>query len=195
MHMKALLVLILVLSLMPSAFASPIYKWKDKNGIVHYSSKQTSPQAKPADLPKIMRTKSEAPKVDLSNCKSHGGVNCRLGPDKDGSVICYDGFAEASTRFIFSCSSPKLEIADVSAPDKDGNFTVFVRNTTSVEARGAEVFYISRLLANKTKLDGPSQIDSFGVAEFYFQPESLRKEQRPKQVLAGDLKLSCENCS
>lgn len=193
--MKSLILILFSVLCANSALAAPIYKWKDKNGVVHYSSKPGSAQAKPAELPKIMRVKMDPPRTDLSSCKSHGGINCRLGPDKDGSVICYDGFVDASTRFLFSCSSPKLEIADVSQPDKEGNFTVFVRNTTSVEAKGAEVFYISRLLESKTKLDGPSLIDSFGVAEFYFQPEALRKEQRPKSVVTSELKLTCENCS
>lgn len=32
-------------------------------------------------------------------CSSHGGVNCAVGPDYDGSVICQDGWRESSVAF------------------------------------------------------------------------------------------------
>ncbi len=193
--MKYCVFLIFLFSSIATAFAAPIYKWKDNNGVTHYSSKPSSPQAKPADLPKIMKAQFKLKEAEIQSCKAHGGVNCKAGADKDGSVICYDGFSEASTRFIFSCSSPKLEIADISEPDRDGNFTVFIRNTTSVDARGTEVFYASKLLERKTRLDGPSAIEPFGVAEFYFQPDNLKKGQVPKLIASAEIKLTCENCS
>ena len=32
-------------------------------------------------------------------CSSHGGVNCALGPDVDGSVICNDGWTDSSVEY------------------------------------------------------------------------------------------------
>jgi len=34
------------------------------------------------------------------DCSSHGGVNCDIGPDIDGSVICNDGWANGSNLYL-----------------------------------------------------------------------------------------------
>jgi len=32
-------------------------------------------------------------------CSGHGGVNCPVGPDVDGSVICSDGYRDSSIKY------------------------------------------------------------------------------------------------
>lgn len=32
-------------------------------------------------------------------CSGHGGVNCSLGPDRDGSVICNDGWTNSKVSY------------------------------------------------------------------------------------------------
>ena len=32
-------------------------------------------------------------------CTGHGGVNCPVGPDVDGSVICADGYRDSSIKY------------------------------------------------------------------------------------------------
>ena len=173
------------------AFASPVYKVTDKNGNTTYTSKAPNKNAKPAQLPEIMRGEVKLVDQKLVNCDKHGGVNCQAGPDHDGSVICMDGFKEASTRYRFTCNSPKLEITDISEPSAEGKFTIFVRNTKSVAAQKPTVLYKTRD-GKEVKIVGPETIDPFGVAEFqYAAPEGATITARPT---LADLNLSCANC-
>ena len=174
-----------------SALASPVYKWQDKQGVIHYSSKAGQSDAKPADLPKIMRAEVKLPKAALKSCSDHGGINCQAGTDKDGSVICFDGFREASARFRFSCSSPKLEIADISEPDPTGVFTVYVRNSSSVKA-STPALILRPGDGKEFQLQGPQDIDPLGMGEFVFKPES--NETLKDKVTLAQLDISCANC-
>lgn len=182
------LALILIAS---TALASPVYKWQDKQGVIHYSSKADQPEAKPADLPKIMRAEVKLPKAALKSCNDHGGINCQVGADKDGSVVCFDGFREASARFRFSCSSPRLEIADISEADPGGVFTVYVRNSSSVKA-STPALILRPGDGKEFQLQGPEEIDPLGMGEFVFRPagDGGLKE---KATLA-QLDISCANC-
>ena len=168
-----------------------VYKSQSGDGKLIYSSKAPAKGARPAQLPPIMRGEVKVPTSALESCNKHGGINCQSGADIDGSVICYDGFRDAAARFRFSCNAPKLEITSISDPDKDGGFTVFVRNSRSVQA-------LKTALAckmpdgNVLKLSGPSQVDPNGVAEFRHEgglPQKLLLRPGP-----GDIQISCENC-
>lgn len=172
--------------------ADTVYKATTKDGTVLYSNKPTTKNAKPAELPKIMRGEVKLVEQKLTTCDKHGGVNCPAGPDSDGSVICLDGFKAASARFRFTCNSPKLEISDISDVAPDGSFTVFVRNTKSVAAQKPVVSY-KNPDGKEVKVQGPESIDGFGVAEFH---SSLPGGDvvPPKRLTMADLNLSCANC-
>jgi len=191
-----LLILVTALGVGLNAPASAqVYKTVDKDGNVHYSSKPPAKGAKPANLPEIMRAEVKLTEKKLETCDKHGGVNCQAGADKDGSVICYDGFAEATARFRFSCSAAKLEISDVSDLSPAGGFTVFVRNSKSVKAAEAALIYKPQG-GKEVKLSGPSEIEPFGVAEFVYEPARGKEESLAlaKPGLA-ELDVVCANCS
>lgn len=173
------------------ASASPVYKWVDRQGITHYSSTPKERDAKIAELPPIMRGELKLPKMNLASCGEHGGVNCQAGTDADGSVICYDGFRDSSQRFLFTCNAPKLEISDISEITDDGAFTVFLRNSRSVEAKNPTVV-VKTPSGNPLKLKGPSKIDPFGVAEFLFGPDPSKTFSLKPSV--GEVEVSCTNC-
>ena len=174
------------------AVASPVYKVTGKDGKVTYSSKPPTKDAKPAELPQIMRGEVKLVEQKLSTCDKHGGVNCPAGPDSDGSIICLDGFKGAAARFRFTCNSPKLEISDISEIAPDGTFTVFVRNTKSVAAQKPVVAY-KNTEDKDVKIQGPETIDPFGVAEFHSTlPEKDRLAL--KRLTMADINLTCSNC-
>lgn len=62
-HVMLLLVLLLCI---PSAYAE-VYKWVDEKGVVHYTDKPPSEQAKPADLPPLQTYRGgDVPKLKPS---------------------------------------------------------------------------------------------------------------------------------
>jgi len=174
-----------------SAFAQSIYKYEDEAGITHYTSKRPAADAKPAKLPEIMRGDYKASLKKGFSCDTHGGINCQAGTDTDGSVVCFDGFKDASARFAFHCNSPKLIISDISELGGAGEFTVFVRNSRSVAAKAPRVDF--HLPDDKIiSLAGPKEIEPFGMAEFVYAPQpDVKVESKPKDV---QLTLSCANC-
>lgn len=185
---------LLVSSLIAQAPASAdtVYSWKDAQGKVHYSTKKGAPGAKPAKLPEITRGDYKVVAPKIPTCKEHGGIDCQSGPDGDGSVICNDGFTGALTRYSFNCNSPRLKIADISDLEEDGSFKVFVRNEKSVEADRPSLF-IKMPDGNELELEGPKNIEAFGLAEFSFKPKG--SEVVKEKPFATSLLLSCANCS
>jgi len=189
--------LVIVLSLFTApltAQADNVYRWVDKDGLVHYTSKPPTKDAKPADLPPLMRegtSGGKVAKVELMSCDKHGGVNCQAGADKDGSVICLDGFADASARFLFTCNSPKLQVSEISDIAPDGQFTVTVRNTKSVQA-DKPVVALNLPDGHKINLEGPGKIEPYGNVDFVFKPKgsaALTKKAKLEQI-----QVSCFNC-
>ena len=183
--------LVSILLLSSQAFASPVYKWKDASGQVHFSSEKPFDGAKPADLPPIMRAEVPVMAKATLGCQSHGGTDCQAGADKDGSVICYDGFREATQRFRMTCNSPKLKISEVGDVQPDGSFTVTVRNSKAVPAERARVEFKPEF-GKEVPLNGPSEIAAYGMAEYMFVPTDADIPQ--KKVELADLNLSCANC-
>ncbi len=171
-----------------------MYKYQDADGVIHYSNKPMK-GGKPVQLPQIMKGEVKLTSQKLISCDKHGGINCQAGSDSDGSVICYDGFREASPRFRFSCNSAKLEISDVSDPREDGSFTVFVRNAKSVAASKTALRYKPEG-GREVKLNGPSEIEPFGVAEFVYEPAVKAKEgEMLNKPTLAQLDVICANCS
>ncbi len=187
----SVLVLLQLGLLAASAGAKPVYKWQDETGTVHYSSKPVNKNAKPAELPPITRGEVQLTKRKLISCGDHGGINCKAGADTDGSVICYDGFRNASPRYRFSCNSPKLEISEIGDIEADGSFRVMVRNAKSVVASSAAVLFKPDM-GPEVKLVGPDEIEAFGIAEFRFNPQDNDIPQT--KVDLAQLDVKCANC-
>lgn len=183
--------LLATVGLSTHAHADSVFKWQDDDGLVHYSTKPPHKGAEPVALPRITRGEVKLTTRKLISCKEHGEINCQAGPDSDGSVICYDGFRGASPLFRFSCTAPKLEISDISNLDDKGGFTVFVRNAKSVAASKPAVLFKPDS-GQEVKLEGPENIDAFGVAEFIYKAKTSG-EMKDKPTLA-QLNLTCANC-
>ena len=180
------------------ALAQSVYKWEDEKGNVHYSNTPPEKGAKPVDLPKIMKAEVKIPKEALVSCDGHGGINCEAGADDDGSVICYDGFKEAASRFRFSCSGAKLEIANISDLKKDGSFTVYVRNKKNVAAQKVSVAFKAST-GKDIKLKGPDVVESLGTGDYVYSPGGIADQNKGDIDLidkpdAGQLSVNCSNC-
>jgi len=180
--------------------SSGIYKWTDpETGAIHYSSSAPSKGAKATDLPRITRGEVKLPKVKNITCDKHGGVDCKAGSDSDGSAICADGFKDVSIRYKFACSSPKLEVSDISELSAAGGFSVFVRNSKSVDAKNPKLTFQTPF-GQAIILKGPDVVEAFGVAEFTYDPQLSAEDSQQdssrlsKKPDAGQIELSCENC-
>ena len=173
------------------AEADNVYRWLDKDGMAHYSSRPPTKDAKPADLPPLLREGAKLVKEVLLSCDKHGGIKCQAGADKDGSIICYDGFADASARYRFTCNSPKLQISEISELAPDGQFTVTVRNIKSVEAQKPNVV-LNLPDGEKVTLDGPTRIEPFGNGDFVYKPSS--KTILSAKAKIEQIQVNCFNC-
>lgn len=187
---KALLISLIVLVLCSRQLqAQGIYKWTDKDGITHYSSnKAANPKANLAKLPKINHGEVDLGKYKLKTCNNHGGIDCQAGVDKDGSVICYDGFRGAAARYRFSCSTPKLELT---ASDlKDGKYIVSIRNAKAVIAKQMSVS--ARLQdGSKVTLSGPKSIGAYGIEDYVFE---LDRDKQNEKLDSAQISIMCSNC-
>lgn len=174
------------------AIGDGIYRWMDENGHEIYTSEKPAPSSKPVDLPEIMRGEVKLAPEGYNSCNNHGGINCQAGADTDGSVICYDGFSEATARFLFNCSSPKLELSEIRQPDPaKSSFEVVVRNSRSVEAKNPKVTFALRV-GEEYDIPGPEVIDPFGVAVFRFRSTEKLKFAKVRE---SQIQLDCDNCS
>ena len=170
--------------------ADDVYRIETADGSVSYTSKPPSQGAKPAKLPEITKGEFKIADSNKKSCEKHGGIDCSKGQDSDGSVICNDGFVDASARFIFSCSGPKLVISDILPPSDKGEIKVFVRNLKSVKAEKPSL--LLKLGEEKVVIPVPNEIEPFGMAEFaVILDESRRLDTAPKE---SDLILDCTNC-
>ena len=178
--------------------AENVYRWTAPDGTVHYSTTPPNKDAKPAELPKIMKFEMKMPEMKFSSCEGHGGVNCQAGADSDGSVVCYDGFKNSSAPYRFACASPKLAVADISPVDENGSFTVFVRNSKGVAAQKVRVAMKTKT-GREIALEGPDTVDPSGTSEYHYKPaagstpaqEALLLSGKPE---AGQISISCANC-
>ena len=168
-----------------------VFKWKDDNGVVHYSSKRNSEQARPADLPHITRADVKIPTSGLESCSKHGGIDCQAGSDTDGSVICVDGFTGASTRYRFHCNTPKLSISEVSDRTPKGTYKIALRNAKPVAANKVSLFF-QRPDGKEVPLSGPSEVEPFGTAEYVL--DKADAEGLVNKPSTSKIRLVCSNC-
>jgi hypothetical protein len=172
-----------------------IYRWTDNGGTINYSSKKPYPDAEPANLPPILKERPGKQIVNLNvrqSCKTHGGISCEKGADKDGSVICIDGFKAAAERFQFRCQTAELMISDIKFPKNSDKLTVYVRNKKDIEATDIDL----KLNIDKFKSlkgVGPKNIKPLSIAEYEFSNSKVKNKIERSEIKAR-LKMSCANC-
>ena len=175
----------------PRTAGAQVYKWRDGNGVTHYASKPGDAQAQMADLPRITRADVKLPATGLPSCGKHGGMDCQAGADVDGSVICVDGFKDATARYRFHCKSPKLEISEITDRTPEGTFKAVVRNAKAVAAGNVSLFF-TRPDGKEVPLEGPSQVKPFGMGEFVL--DKADAEGLVEKPLVTQFRLVCSNC-
>lgn len=151
------------------------------------------PGEKPHSLPTVSRGDVKLNSVKRHTCHRHGGINCTKGPDSDGSVFCYDGFADAENRYSLSCGQAKLSVLKIEQPGASGRLAVALRNNKGVTATSPEVTYMWDRF-NRVVLTGPTEIPAYGTADFTgFVPKAvLPPDGSP--VSSKHLWITCGNC-
>lgn len=197
---------IALIGLIGPARAQEIYSWTDDEGKVHYSNEPKDSSAKSVTLPDTERYNSDQRIKDLKKeaartCLNKGGIQCSLGEDSDGSVICSDGSKGSEEIFKASCSEVKL-IAELKKPKKRLSkqilkipVTATVRNQSSQEAKGIEVKVKFPQTPNADeyfdlRLEGPTNIPSFGVGEYTYSGKLIDD----RIVIKGVISVDCQNC-
>lgn len=77
-------------------------------------------------------------------CSGHGGVSCSAGPDRDGSVICVDGWTNSSVSYssMVKCggySVPTTSVKEQPKIDPQSIKTVSSETVKKVESKIIEV--------------------------------------------------------
>ena len=172
--------LFLIVQIASPAWPDPVYRSADEKGVPVYSSKQKDPSAKPATLPPIVKAPIAGIKPVRLTCVDHGGINCQLGPDVDGSVVCYDNFRDSLQRFANSCTAARLDILEESYRYGLNDFSLVVRNTSAVAAKGV------RIEVNRGAVfRGPDKLEPYGSAEFSLSSVPAK---------SANFLASCANC-
>ena len=124
-------------------------------------------------------------------CSTHGGISCSNGMDADGSVICLDGFRDASARYRFYCSSAKLKIDSILPINKDKKiFKVLINNESQVKAKNVMVYILAD---NDTKtFRGPNEIEPNSLDEYLCDLSGTKLDSTEK--IKEEIIIKCENC-
>ena len=192
-----LLVALACLSAPRTCTASPIYISKGKDGVVTYSSSapKKSNDAKPHQLPEIMkgRFKAPAPVGQAKECDARNGVACELGADTDGSVICKDGYRDSTPLFRFVCPHPKLELVSLQQQQNSPSALLVIKNTRETTALSPSVRLRSKS-GPIISLTGPATLEggALGVYELVVPKGVLPGGSR--KVLKNHLWITCGNC-
>jgi len=216
-HLRKLLILCSLQILISSSVrADQIYKWTDEFGNTHYATKPFPNSSETAPLPTIERenidTRIQNIKKNIpANCSEHGGTDCSKNADEDGSVICSDGFREATLSFRSSCSEAKLvmkppaviaengevlgEISELSTLGDKHPFALqfFLRNTSSIEARDVRVEFI---VPGKERFEaiGPEKVEPFGAAEYILHLKTVQFSYSLENLKRYKIRAGCKNC-
>ncbi len=186
--MKATLLTILLL--IPLNLLAQVYTWTDDTGKIHYSTKKADPTAIVAELPELTKGEVPPPAENLT-CFTHGGIDCMIGADEDGSVVCKDGEKNSIERYLFNCKESKITLENIGEVSKEGDFPIYVRNKSGVKAKKVKIEYQVNA-DTKANLTGPAEIAPFELAEYllpaiYFIDGKSRPEKKA-------VKVACENC-
>ncbi len=205
-NIKLTISFLLISTLLVSSQAQDIFSWTDKDGKVHYSNEAKDLDAKSVELPNTERYNSDQrikdyKKETARTCLNKGGIQCSLGADTDGSVICSDNSKDSEESFEASCSEVKL-LADLKKTKKRLSKQLLripldatVRNQSSQEAIGVDVKVKLPKTPNADeffdlKLEGPTTIPAFGVAEYSYSGKLFDD----RIVIKGVISVDCDNC-
>ena len=188
---KILFLLLAIIS--PLSLQADIYKYVDKKGNVHYSTTPPNASAKPAELPQIQKKDFIPKEVKETTCIKHGGVNCQAGADYDGSVICTDGFRDATARYRFSCMEASLSITEPARRSGNGAFSLIIRNSSSTKALNPNVVFISNE-GNSYPLESTGDIEPYGIGEFTLILPDEERENEQDTLPTTQFKVTCSNC-
>lgn len=213
--MKYLLSFLLLL-ITYEAQADEVFKWIDSKGHVYFSTKKLNPNDKPVKLPKIKKEnfdlKIKRLKQTVSKtCDKNGGIDCKKGSDKDGSVICHDGYRDAEIKYKNYCEETNLsgELFAINWQNKRINlskknysksdteniigFELYLRNEKPVLAKKVNV---SLFLPNKSEiiLLGKDSIKGFSVGIY---KNSTSDNLPMTQYVLDNCKINvqCQNCT
>jgi hypothetical protein len=198
------------------AAAEDIYKWTDSQGQVHFSTSPRRGADTPAVLPsiqkenfdsRIQQIRDQTPK----SCVKHGGIDCKKGPDTDGSILCLDDYRDAVMPFRFACLESRLRvdalayIGENGLPARlppDGSAELYqlrlqltIRNLSDVTAEGVKVVLSPFMPGEELEAEGPATVEPYAVA-YYTVPlagKPVRKGVDGKQRSA--YRVQCTNCS
>ena len=184
--------LVVTLAMTQSVLSEPVYKFEDPtSGVPFYSSDKENSKFKEADLPEINKAEMQLMPVAKKTCNGHNGIDCSLGADIDGSVICRDLFRDSVERFAFMCKFASLTINGIGKKSKTNTIPVYIRNSKPIAAKKPVVKYKSDL-GYSANLAGPDEILPYAIGEF----ELLAQDA----IIVGSnldetrFSISCDNC-
>jgi len=126
------------------------------------------------------------------SCRARGGVDCAMGPNEDGKVICKDGFDETRQSWKRRCTQTRLKIISAEALENDFEFEVSLRNETEIPAKG--ILVSGRLKGHlQFEASGPQVIEPWGLENYKFRLETPITNV-PPAMRKVRFKILCENC-
>ena len=198
---------------------SPIYQVTDQSGRFIYTDQPSSETYESVTLPSIQKENLDE-KIDTirrqtpPSCSGHGGISCSLGADDDGSVVCLDGYRDASPNFRTLCSKAKLKILSLYLRGEDGKvhdfnerlplqaqinknkatvLLVSIYNAAEIPAQKMEVKLRQRRL-DYIFANGQQSIGPYESEEYSFLVTDLLSISRITHLTRGMIYLNCENC-
>ncbi|MBL7663069.1 DUF4124 domain-containing protein [bacterium] len=203
-------------ALPPLELRAQAYSWTDSQGRVHYSNKALNPGAEAKELPQISRENINAKIKSIkqsipANCNDHGGVDCGLREDADGSVICIDGYKDAILAYRKACGEVRVEVSPVELSSRTGEIIgisvknevrdqdvealhLTLRNTAAIEAQGMVVEFLVPFTRKWIEALGPTTIEALSIGE-YKLPRGLFPYRGDLAKTPLKARVSCRNCS
>mgnify|MGYP001175508258 CR=1 FL=1 len=174
------------------AYCEPVYKWENPDsGVPFYSTDKANEKFEKTELPEINRAEMQLLPAEKKTCNGHSGIDCSVGSDVDGSVICKDQFRDSVERFAYMCKYASLTINTIGDKTKDKTIIVYIRNSKPVSAMKPVVKYTSDL-GYTASLAGPDEIMPYSTGEFELQAQDA--------IIVGSkldetrFSITCDNC-
>lgn len=128
-----------------------------------------------------------------NGCLQHGGINCSGGADKDGSVVCADGFRDARALFRYECPLPHLELLSITQKDGAPSALLVIRNSRSVDAISPAAKIRSKT-GPAIPLQGPGRVEGGGIGVFEVTVPKGVLPGGSQKLLRNHLWITCGNC-
>lgn len=186
---RVVIVSVLFCSVPLSDACGQVYKRTNEQGITEYTSYPPAADSTPIALQPIDRFSVKGIRP-IEGCNTHGGIDCVAGADTDGSIVCRDGYRDATARFAELCSSARLELASLDVKEQ-GVLSALIRNTKPVAAAQVAVL-LDRDDGSTARLEGPTEIEPFGSAEFLLPGREPWKQETA--LTRARISIECENC-